>query len=99
MSSGPEAEVALTVEGDDVVVHGPSLLTNRLARMFFGSIVGGQQTPTGWRCPVRRQSKSVVVVKINTFLESKGWTVKRTGIIDEAVQREIERKRSFQRAK
>jgi len=67
--------------------------------MFFGSIVGGQQTPTGWRCPVRRQSKSVVVVKINTFLESKGWAVKRTGIIDEAVQREVERKRSFQRAR
>lgn len=99
MSSAVQVQVELTVDGDDVVVHGPALLNDRLSRMFFGSIVGGRPTDTGWRCPVRRQGKSALVIKINTFLESKGWTVKRTGIIDEAVQREIERKRSFQRAK
>lgn len=99
MSLGAGREVELTVEGVDVLVHQPALKTERLARMFFGSLLGADQTETGWRCPVRRTSKSTLILRINTFLEAKGWNVKRTGIVDETVQREIERRRSYQRAR
>lgn len=99
MTTDVRGEVLLEVEGTDVVVREPALRTDRLARMFFGSILGGEQTDFGWRCPVRSSTRASLIVRINTFLESKGWKVQRTGIADETVQREIERRRSFQRAR
>ena len=91
--------VVISVEGDAVTVTQPSLLTNRAARMFFVSIVGATRKDDGWICPRRRQPLGEVAVRINTFLENKGWSVERIGIVDDAVQRDIERKRSFQRTR
>ena len=82
-----------------MTVTQPSLLTNRAARMFFVSIVGATRKDDGWICPRRRQPLGEVAVRINTFLENKGWSVERIGIVDDAVQRDIERKRSFQRTR
>src|SRR5262249_53270926 len=53
----------------------------------------------GWLVPRRRASLSALVLRINTFLERNGWAIDRQGFADEAVQREIERKRSFQRTR
>lgn len=92
-------EVTLCIEGDDVVVEQPALLDDRTARMFFRSILGATPTETGWRCPRRRSALSALVVRVNTYLESRGWRVARAGIADEAVTREIERRRSFQRTR
>lgn len=92
-------EVIIAVDGDEVVITSSSLRTNRVARMFFVSVLGAREYDSGWRCPRRRQSVSSLIVRINTFLESKGWAVNRVGAADEAVQRAIERKRSFQRTK
>jgi hypothetical protein len=99
MSVGVDRQVELTLDGTDVLVHQPALKTDRFARMFFGSLLGADPTDTGWRCPLRHNPKSTLIVRINTFLETKGWKVKRTGVVDETVQREIERRRSFQRAR
>jgi hypothetical protein len=96
---GAQGEVVLSAEGTDVFVREPALRSDRLARMFFGSILGGEQTDFGWRCPLRNNTRASLIVRINTFLESKGWKVLRAGIVDETVQREIERRRSFQRAR
>ena len=89
----------MLAEGDAVTVTHPSLVTNRSARMFFSSILGATRKDDGWTCPRRRRPLGELVVRINTFLENKGWVVERVGIVDEAVQRDIERKRSFQRTK
>ena len=94
-----QQRVVMTAEGDAVIVTHPSLVTNRAARMFFASILGATRKDDGWICPRRRRPLGELVVRINTFLESKGWAVERVGIVDEAVQREIERKRSFQRTR
>ena len=91
--------VEIYVEDDHVLAEHSDLLTDRQARMFFGSILGAEETERGWRCPKRRGSLGSLVVRINTFLEAKGWTVSRAGIADESVQRDIERKRSYQRTK
>jgi len=99
MSIGVDREVELTVDGVDVLVRQPALKTDRLARMFFGSLLGAEPTENGWRCIERQTPKSTLIVRINTFLETKGWKVKRVGIVDETVQREVERKKSFQRAR
>lgn len=91
--------VDLDVEGDDVVARGPALLTDRAARLFFLGSLGATAVDNGWRCPRRRAPISNLVVRINTFLEGKGWSVSRERIADEAVERALERKRSFARTR
>lgn len=91
--------VVMSAADDAVIVTHASLITNRAARMFFASILGATRKDDGWICPRRRRPLGELVVRINTFLESKGWIVERVGIVDEAVQRDIERKRSFQRTR
>jgi SNF2 family DNA or RNA helicase len=91
--------VELEVDGNDVVAHGAALLTDRTARLFFLGSLGASEVDNGWRCPRRRAPVSNLVVRINTFLESKGWIVSREGIADEAVERALEQKRSFARTR
>ena len=91
--------VELRVEGDAVVVSSGELANDRSVRLFFASVLGGKRTDTGWICPRRRFSAAELIVRINNFLESKGFKVSRIGIADEAVQRDIERRRSYHRAR
>jgi hypothetical protein len=91
--------VELKVEGDAVVVSSPELANDRSIRLFFSSVLGGTRTDSGWICPRRRFSISDLIVRINNFLESRGFRVERLGVVDDAVQRDIERRRSYERAK
>lgn len=91
--------VILRVEGDHLLAIGPSLHDDRRARLFFSSVLGAERTAEGWRCPRRHLSIAEVVIRVNSYLESKGWRVERHGIVDDEVQRAIERKRSFERAR
>src|ERR1700726_1078735 len=94
-----DREVRIPVEEDAVLVSNANLRSDRLARLFFSSILGAQEVDDGWRCPRRRMAMSSLVVRINKFLESKGWKVDRAGFADEAVERELERDRSFCRTR
>ena len=87
------------VEDDVVVVTGPDHLHSRPARLFFRSVLGAQPAEGGWRCPRRNQALPTLVVRINRFLEGQGWSVRRDGIADREVERELERRRSFERAR
>ncbi len=89
----------IEAQGDAVNVTGSTLLQDRVARLFFVSILGASPIENGWHCPRRSIPLANLVVRINTYLETRGWNVQRIGIADEAVQREIERKRSFQRSR
>jgi SNF2 family DNA or RNA helicase len=93
------SSVTVTVDGDDILVSNPDLLSDRTARMYFLSILGASATQDGWRCPRRRVSVAALVVRINAFLETKGWKVTCVGIADEAVERDIQRRRSFERTR
>lgn len=92
-------KIIIQIEADSVVVLAPGLLSDRTARLFFTSIIGGAATESGWRCPRRNLPISTLVVRINSFLESRGHEVSRTGAADEEIKREIEKKRSFERAR
>jgi hypothetical protein len=96
---GAPEQVTLRVEGDHVLATGSTLLQDRRARLFFASILGAERTADGWRCPRRQLPISDLVIRINTYLETKGWQVERVGAVDDEVQRTIERKRSFERAR
>ncbi len=99
MQVPPSEEITIQIEADSVVVVAPELVTDRTARLFFAAIVGGTATELGWRCPRRNLPISTLVVRINSFLEAKGYHVSRTGLADEEVKRALERKRSFERAR
>ncbi|MCX4239639.1 DEAD/DEAH box helicase [Paraliomyxa miuraensis] len=92
-------QVTIEVDGDDVVVLGRDVVNDRVARLFFLGSLGAIAIDGGWRCPRRRRPLSQLVVRINTFLESKGWKVSRDGLVNDEVERALERKRSFQRTR
>jgi SNF2 family DNA or RNA helicase len=93
-------KVRLEAERDAVSVYSAAELNqDRSIRLFFSAVLGGTRTSNGWRCPRRSLSLHTLIVRINTFFESRGIQVERTGMVDDAVQQEIERKRSFERAR
>jgi SNF2 family DNA or RNA helicase len=94
-----ERRVTLEIVEDSVVVTGPEILHDRTARLFFTSIIGANEHKLAWRCPRRNLPLPILVVRINTFLESKGYIVNRVGIADDEVRKELEKKLSFQRAR
>lgn len=89
----------ISVAGDDVIVAGDATLTMRPVRLFFRSVLGAAEEAGGWRCPRRNASLATLVVRINTFLERQGFAVTRQGVADRDVERELERRRSFGRAR
>lgn len=94
-----EPDVTIAVDGDDVLVTGSEVVQSRSARLFFRSVLGATPDGDGWRCPRRSRPISTLVVRINTFAENEGWKVARLGLADREVERELERRRSFNRTR
>lgn len=97
--SADGARASIAVTGDNVVVTGGEDLHSRQARLFFRSVLGAEPAADGWRCPRRSRPIAELVVRVNAFLEGQGWRVDRQGIADHEVERELERRRSFERAR
>jgi len=97
--NGAEPEAALRIEGDDLLVESVQTLEDRRVRMFFRSVLGATPTDRGWRCPRRQAPVAALVIRVNTFLERHGYTVTRHGLADREVERELERRRSFERTR
>jgi SNF2 family DNA or RNA helicase len=91
--------VEITVDGDNVIVVGPDAVADRRCKLFFRSVLGAATTEGGWICPRRRHSLAEHVVRINSFLEKNGYAVSRLGIADQEVERNLERRRSFDRTR
>jgi SNF2 family DNA or RNA helicase len=96
-ADSPTVEIA--VDGDDLLVTGEGISTDRRSRLFFKSVLGASPIADGWRCARRLGTVGSLVVRVNTFLESAGYAVVRGGVADREVQREIERRRSFLRTR
>jgi len=92
-------QVSMQVDGDAVVVRGADLPKDRIARLFFLGSLGAAAIDNGWRCPRRRQPLSKLIVRINTYLSKKGWTVSLDGLVEAEVKRALEHRRSFQRTR
>lgn len=92
----PLAEVSL--EGDVVTVIAEGLDDTRL-QLYFRSILGCEEIEGGWACPLRRRPGNDLVVQIAKQLGSRGYRVAASGdLADQAIQRDVERMRSFERA-
>ena len=94
-----EEAVVLSVEGTDIVVRHQGLRADRRARLYFDTVLGARPLSDGWACARRRSPVSDLVVRINTWLETHGWRVDRRGVADEAVERQLARRRSFERTR
>src|SRR6266568_4301434 len=97
-----EAETSLVrieIDDDAVVVRGEALSVDRQARVYFGSLLGGNSIQHGWRIPRRRRAASELALQINTYLSRRGFTISRDEAVDESVRRDEERRLSFARTR
>ncbi len=91
--------VNLSTEPDAVIVEHPEIRSDRMARLYFLSVLGASAIERGWRCPRRREPLETLVVRINQFLLAKGWTVGGSDIASRAIENDAQRKRSFERTR
>lgn len=94
-----ERVVVISLDGDNVVVTGSQLATDRRARLFFRSVLGGEPVSNGWRCPRRRLSIPTLILRVYDWLQQYGYEVERQGAVEQTVSQELERRRSFARTR
>ncbi|WP_328381138.1 DEAD/DEAH box helicase [Micromonospora zamorensis] len=94
-----KASVELNVDGDDLLVSGPTILIDRRARLFFQGMIGASPVEGGWRCPRRRLTTPQLIFRVYEWLEARGFQVSRGGIAEAAIERELARRRSFERTR
>src|SRR3954447_19102109 len=93
----PKAEVSL--HDGEVRVSGSDLDSARLS-LFFRTILGCQRDGEAWVCPTRGGSGKDLLARIASQLDRRGYAVAATGQdADLALKHEIERVRSFARAR
>jgi SNF2 family DNA or RNA helicase len=95
----PAREASVEFDGDAVVIRGPSLISDRQARLYFGSLLGGQELTDGWRCPRRSRALAEFALQINSYLVKRGYQLQRGAGVEESIRRDEERRRSFDRTR
>jgi SNF2-related domain/Helicase conserved C-terminal domain len=93
----PSINCTIRVDGDAVVVTGPGLPTDRKARLFFASMLGGERIDDGWRIPSRDRAVDDLTIRVSRWLTKSGRASNLVGVADETVQRDELRRRSFMR--
>jgi len=98
-SAAPGKRVRLVTSGDDLVVLSANLLHDRRASLYFRSFLGAKRRDDGWSCPRRDRSVHAFVLQIYDWLLAGGYDVdlSQSEIATAAVERELARRRSFQR--
>lgn len=93
------APVRLVTNGDDLDVLSQVLLSDRRAFLYFRSFLGARRREGGWSCPRRDRSMHALVLQIYDWLIARGYDVdlSHSEIATAAVERELSRRRSFQR--
>lgn len=91
--------VVMSVQGRDVHVDIADEATrhDRQARRFFGTVMGGARTSTGWRIPLRAERLEEVVLRLDGYVQERGWEADRDAIANRELERALERRRSFAR--
>lgn len=91
--------VRLVTSGDDLEVRSVTLLLDRRAALYFRSFLGARRLGEGWSCPRRGQSMHALVLQTFDWLQARGYEVdlSHSQIATAAVERELARRRSFQR--
>jgi len=97
--NGPAPQVRLTLADGVITATGPGL-DSRALRRFFRGVVGGEPIENGWRIPCRGAEGNELIVRIARRLNDDGMNVEaRSDEVDLALKHEMERVRSFERAR
>lgn len=91
--------VRLVTRGDNLEVLSAALLRDRRASLYFRSFLGARRLQEGWSCPRRDRSMHALVLQTYDWLLARGYDVdlSHSQIATAAVERELARRRSFQR--
>jgi SNF2 family DNA or RNA helicase len=94
-----DAAVRIRLVESVVEVTGEDLDTRQL-QLFFRAVLGGERNDNGWRIPLRGRDGREAVARVARRLASAGRRVEAEGDqADLALRHEIERVRSFDRAR
>jgi SNF2 family DNA or RNA helicase len=97
--NGSAPQVRLTLADGVITVAGPGL-NSRSLRRFFRGVLGGEPCDDGWRIPCRSAEGNELIVRIARRLDQDGLSVDaQSDEVDLALKHEIERVRSFERAR
>lgn len=88
----------LRIEGGALYVEG--VPSTRAARLFIQGVLGGTTDGERWRLqPKGGRSLDELCIQVNRWLTGRGHHPELVGAVDISVQRDLERQRSFQRAR
>jgi SNF2-related domain len=91
--------VRVQLSQEVIEVSGDGLDTRQL-QLFFRGVLGGERVDGGWRIPCLGRPGNELIVRIARRLDTAGLQVEAKGDqVDLALQHEIERVRSFDRAR
>ncbi len=91
------AVVDLRLDGRDLLLVGPAELHDRRSRRFFRTILGGEITTDGWRISARNQPTAQLVLRVDRYINQRGWTPNRDDLVARDIEFALERRRSFER--
>lgn len=95
-------QVHIDIEESDpsaILVTGDDDLRTRPMRRFFRSILGAEETPGGWRVPIRSARSQDVILRIFNHLDAARLSVTRGDIADRHLVLALERQRGIVRSR
>lgn len=85
---------------DDGALYVEGITSTRAVRLFLEGVLGGVRDTQGWRLePKSGRSLDELCIQVNRWLNRHGYEPALIGAVDLSVERDLERQRSFERAK
>lgn len=95
--SDERAVERLRIDGDALYVEG--VASTRPVRLFLEGLLGGSPVVDGWCLKPKGRSLEELCIQVNKWLVARGYRPELVGFVDVSVQRDLERQRSFSRAR
>lgn len=73
--------------------------STRPIRLFLEGLLGGQPLEGGWRLEPKSRTLEELCIQVNRWLVAHGHQPELVGAVDVSVERDLERRRSFERAR
>ena len=88
---------ALRIDNGALFVEG--LPSTRAIRLFLEGVLGGQRVGEAWRLEPKSRTLDELCIQVNRWLVGRGYRPQLVGAADVSVERDMERQRSFYRAR
>ena len=94
-TNGPTEQ--LRIDNGALFVEG--IASTRAVRLFLGGVLGGERVGDAWRLEPKARTLEELCIQVNRWLVGRGHRPELVGVVDVSVERDIERQKSFQRAR